>query len=152
MGEEEQSKMRRLSLLDVARAQRLHRGSEFFLLGRQLCGRNRQPCTGCSVGGAGPMRLPCRVQRVRGGQEAAVAAKPSTRAVPMLVRLDRNRLDRTASGTDARTWAVVTIAEFGGFCCKKCHAAFLRGSPSQHGTRCHRRIAENSVPRVDPVA
>ena len=46
----------------------------------------------------------------------------------------------------------VTIEEFGGFCCKKCHAAFLHGSPSQHGTRCHRRIAENSVPRADPVA
>eukprot|EP00439_Symbiodinium_sp_Y106_P035933 s1823_g4.t1 len=46
----------------------------------------------------------------------------------------------------------VTIGEFGGFCCKKCHAAFLRGSASQHGSRCHRRIAENSIPRADPVA
>jgi len=45
----------------------------------------------------------------------------------------------------------VTISDFGGFCCKKCHAAFLRGSPSQHGSRCHQRVAESSIPRADPV-
>ena len=80
--------------------------ARFFLLGRQLCGRNRQPCTGCSVGGAGPdaPTMPCAT-RTR-WPRTSCRGKAQHRAVPMLVRHDRNRLHRIASGTDARMRAL----------------------------------------------
>ncbi|CAE7771447.1 unnamed protein product, partial [Symbiodinium pilosum] len=44
----------------------------------------------------------------------------------------------------------VTKVEFGGFCCKKCHAAFVQGKPSEHGSRCNHNLAYN-VRRAQPV-
>ncbi|CAK9073100.1 unnamed protein product [Durusdinium trenchii] len=47
-------------------------------------------------------------------------------------------------------YAVTDDRQFGGFCCKRCHAAFVRGDPATHGAQCSKASAKG-LKKAEPL-
>ncbi|OLQ11049.1 hypothetical protein AK812_SmicGene5121, partial [Symbiodinium microadriaticum] len=84
--------------------------------------------------------------------QVGIGARETPRPCAEFILLGAMPVERFACANPACQYMAAESEDFGGYCCKRCHASHAYGHALTHGFRCAEEMAHWKLPRAAPVA